>query len=266
MLSLRRRMSSKKSAILNLKFTIAMSNSFFRFKQFIIHQDKCAMKVTTDACLFGAWVAENIRNSELKAVNALDIGCGTGLLSLMLAQKCDMDIDAVEIDEETSLQAIENEEACPFKNAISIINTDIRNYRAEKKYDIIISNPPFYENELKSDSSKKNTAHHSYNLTLDDVLLSIKKNLSKDGLFFLLVPFKRESEIRSLVRESEMKIIQITLVRQSVNHDYFRVMLMGKNDNEDSTEIIFDEISICDDKQQYTEEFVELLEDYYLYL
>ena len=224
------------------------------------------MKVTTDACLFGAWVAENIRSLKLKAVNALDIGCGTGLLSLMLAQKCNVDIDAVEMDEETSLQAIENEEACTFKNAISIINADIRNYHPGKKYDVIISNPPFYENELKSDSFKKNTAHHSDNLTLDEVLLSIKKNLVKDGIFFLLLPFKRESEIRSLVRESEMKIIQITLVRQSVHHDYFRVMLMGKKSNEEPAEIVFDEISICDERQQYTEEFVELLEDYYLYL
>ena len=259
-------MSSDQTAILNLKFTIAMSNSFFRFKQFIIHQDKCAMKVTTDACLFGAWVADKINDLESKALNGLDIGCGTGLLSLMLAQKCDMDIDAVEIDEETSLQAIENEEACSFKNAINIINTDVRSYHAEKKYDIIISNPPFYENELKSDSSKKNTAHHSDNLTLDEVLWTIKKNLSKDGLFFLLLPFKRESEIRGLVRESGMKITQITVVRQSVNHDYFRVMLMGKNNSEDSAEIIFDEISICDERQQYTEEFVHLLEDYYLHL
>ena len=243
-----------------------MSNSFFRFKQFIIHQDKCAMKVTTDACLFGAWVADNVSSLELKAVNALDIGCGTGLLSLMLAQKCDVDIDAVEIDEETSLQAIENDEACSFKNAINIINADIRDYNLKKKYDVIISNPPFYENELKSDSSKKNTAHHSANLTLDEVLLAIKKGLSKEGVFFLLLPFKRESEIRTLVRESGMKINKISLVRQSVNHDYFRIMVMGRKSNKEPAEIVFDEISICDERQQYTEEFVELLEDYYLYL
>jgi tRNA1Val (adenine37-N6)-methyltransferase len=243
-----------------------MSNSFFRFKQFIIHQDKCAMKVTTDACLFGAWVAENIRTAESKAINGLDIGCGTGLLSLMIAQKCDIDLDAVEIDEETSLQAIENEEACSFKNAINIINADIRNYHAEKKYDVIISNPPFYENELKSDSVTKNTAHHSSNLSLEELLTAIKKNLSDEGIFFLLLPFKRESEVRTLVRESGMKITMITLVRQSVNHDYFRIMIMGKKSSEETAEIVFEEISICDERRQYTEEFVELLEDYYLYL
>lgn len=224
------------------------------------------MKVTTDASLFGAWVAGNIRSSDLKAVDALDIGCGTGLLSLMLAQKCDVNIDAVEIDEETSLQAIENAEACSFKNAINIINADMRDYNAEKKYDVIISNPPFYENELKSDSVTKNTAHHSSNLSLEELLTAIKKNLSEDGKFFLLFPFKRESEVRMLVRASGMQITMIALVRQSVNHDYFRIMVMGKKSSEEPAEIVFDEISICDERQQYTEEFVELLEDYYLYL
>ena len=243
-----------------------MSNSFFRFKQFIIHQDKCAMKVTTDSCLFGAWVAEKVLHSDFSSGNALDIGCGTGLLSLILAQKCKTDIDAVEIDEESSMQAIENEEACTFKNKISIINADIRNYNAGKKYDVIISNPPFYESELKSFSPKRNTAHHSNDLSLEELLSAIKNNLSGNGLFFLLLPFKREAEIRMLLRNSEMKILEIIFVRQSVKHDYFRIMLMGTISSDDSPETSFDEITICDERQQYTEEFTELLEDYYLHL
>ncbi len=219
------------------------------------------MKVTSDACLFGAWVAE-----KLKVGNVLDIGCGTGLLSLMLAQKCNVEIDAIEIDDEATAQAIENTAACSFKNSIQIFNTDIRDFHSEKKYDVIISNPPFYSTELKSSSAKKNVAHHSDNLSMEELLDAIKKNLSGDGVFFLLLPFKRDEEIRNMLHEKEMTIVQITLVRQSIMHDYFRLMLMGKIDNNIPEEITFDEISIKDEREQYTEEFVRLLENYYLYL
>ncbi|TMI62419.1 MAG: methyltransferase [Bacteroidetes bacterium] len=250
-----------------------MSNSFFRFKQFIIRQDKCAMKVTTDACLFGAWLAEKVRSQEsgvgsqnLKVGNVLDIGTGTGLLSLMLAQNCDANIDAIEIDDQAAAQATENEEACSFRNSIQVINADIRDHHFEKKYDVIISNPPFYENELKSVSSKKNIAHHGENLSLQDLLTAIKQNLNPGGLFFLLLPFKRDEEIRSLVYQNKMQLKQITLVRQSVHHNFFRIMIMGTITEEGYSEAEFDEISIWDEHQQYTEEFVQLLKDYYLYL
>lgn len=231
------------------------------------------MKVTTDACLFGAWVAEKVRSresevgsQELKVGNVLDIGTGTCLLSLMLAQKCDADIDAIEIDDEAAAQATENEEACSFRNRIQVINADIRDYNFEKKYDVIISNPPFYENELKSVSSKKNIAHHGDNLSLQELLTVIKQNLNPGGLFFLLLPFKRDEEIRNLVYQNEMQLKLITLVRQSVHHDFFRIMIMGTNAEDGYTEAEFDELSIWDEHQQYTEEFVQLLKDYYLYL
>jgi tRNA1Val (adenine37-N6)-methyltransferase len=224
------------------------------------------MKVTTDACLFGAWVAAKINNEQLIINNCLDIGTGTGLLSLMLAQKCSAEIDAIEIDDEAAAQATENEEACSFRNRIQVINTDVKNFQFDKKYDAIISNPPFYENELKSVSSKKNIAHHSDNLSLQDLLTIIKQNLNPGGLFFLLLPFKRDEEIRELVYENKMQLKQITLVRQSVNHDFFRIMIMGAISEDGYSEAEFDEISIWDEHRQYTEEFVQLLKDYYLYL
>ena len=231
------------------------------------------MKVTTDACLFGAWMADIVgsRESGVKSKstprkNILDIGCGTGVLSLMLAQKTDADIDAIEIDDEAAEQARENEQACSFRNTIQVINADARNYQFEKKYDLIISNPPFYENELKSSSPKKNTAHHSNNLTLDELFIIIQKNLKPGGVFFMLLPFKREDEIRMLIDDAGMKILKMVLVRQSVNHHYFRIMIMGELKSNEYSEMEFDEIVICNERQQYTEEFVRLLDDYYLYL
>ncbi|MDP4263910.1 MAG: methyltransferase, partial [Bacteroidota bacterium] len=137
-----------------------MANNYFQFKQFIIHQDRCAMKVTTDACLFGAWAAKRIRNSGDRTLNMLDIGTGTGLLSLMIAQQCDALIDAIEIDKVAAGQAEENVTSSPWKEKIRITQGDIKYFAksSSSRYDIVICNPPFYENELVSPSHEKNIA------------------------------------------------------------------------------------------------------------
>lgn len=222
------------------------------------------MKVTTDACLFGGWVAERVRSRESGDHDILDIGTGTGLLSLMLAQKIKGDIDAIEMDEAAAVQAIENTEASPWKERITVINADVKNYSFINKHNCIISNPPFYENELKSGNTKKNIAHHNEGLLLPELLSIIKNNLEQDGMFYLLLPYKRSNEIKELLLQHEFSLCQMMLVRQSVNHDYFRIMLAGKLKNDKTVEIMIDEISIKDDNQQYTAEFTELLKDYYL--
>lgn len=242
-----------------------MANSFFKFKQFTIHQDRSAMKVTTDACLFGAWVAGKME--ELKPCNILDAGAGTGLLSLMLAQKNDTLIDAIEIDNDAFTQAVGNVNASPWKERINIIHGDIKNLTARSPlYETIISNPPFYENELSSDDSKKNIAHHSGGLLLTDLLHSIKRLLDTDGRFYLLLPYKRMPEIDQLFQKHGLRITQMVLVKQSTKHDYFRIFLEGKHKDAESTNYKTTEISIWNDQQQYTPEFVDLLKDYYLYL
>ena len=224
------------------------------------------MKVTTDACLFGAWAADRIKNEKSIIDNCLDIGTGTGLLALMIAQKIKTDIDTIEMDELAAEQAIENTEASPWKERITVINADARSYSFSKKYNCIISNPPFYENELKSDNIKKNIAHHNEGLLLPELLSIIRTQLEPGGMFFLLLPYKRNTEIKELLLQHEFALSQMMLVRQSVNHDYFRIMLAGKLKTNEPAEIMIDEISIKDDKQQYTAEFTELLKDYYLYL
>src|SRR5258705_6346666 len=149
-----------------------MANSYFKFKQFTIHQDRCAMKVTTDACLFGAWVAIEAGILESEDGSILDIGAGTGLLSLMLAQKTNVSIDSVEIDEAAAKQARENADASPWKERIFVMPGDAKYmaYTLCKNFDIIISNPPFYENELASPDHHKNIAHHDGGLLLDELL------------------------------------------------------------------------------------------------
>ena len=224
------------------------------------------MKVTTDGCLFGAWAAGEINNEELIINNCLDIGTGTGLLTLMLAQKTSFNIDCIEIDTEASLQAKENADASQWKDRINVINADVKNFQFEKKYELIISNPPFYENELRSPKNSRNLAHHSDELKLELLLEIIKNNLSETGQFFLLLPYKRNNEIRKLFKDHQMHVDKIVFVRQSTGHDYFRIMLKVKLSLQENEETEFDEISIRNYEQLYTKEFIELLKEYYLHL
>ena len=243
-----------------------LANPYFQFKQFTIHQDKCARKVTTDACLFGAWVAQEVQLKKLKVESSLDIGTGTGLLSLMLIQKNPgTNILALEIDKDSGLQAKENADASPWKDRITILEGDVKDHSFPEKFDLIISNPPFYERELRAGTERKNIAYHSHNLTLQELLHIIKTNLSADGNFFLLLPYKRNDEIKRVFKDHQLHISRLLLVRQSVKHDYFRIFLKG-NLNPAQKETEFDEMSIWDEKQQYTKEFVCLLKEYYLHL
>jgi len=241
-----------------------MPNPYFQFKQFTVYHDRCAMKVTTDSCFFGAWAAKKMENSEWRMENLLDIGTGTGLLSLMIAQKNEINIDAVEIDKEASQQAKENVQASPWRNRIHVFNEDILSFQADKKYDCITSNPPFYENELSSGVQKKNIAHHSEQLTISDVLRTIKTHLKEDGIFFLMYPFKREKEIEQLLQQNELYVVNSVILSQSVNHSPFRMIVKGTNRK--TTAETSDAVSIWNEHQQYTKPFLDLLKDYYLYL
>jgi tRNA1Val (adenine37-N6)-methyltransferase len=245
-----------------------MSNSFFQFKQFTIQQDRCAMKVTTDGCLFGAWCAREIRRMQKKIEYVLDIGAGTGLLSLMIAQQCSAKIDAIELDKEAYEQAKQNMATSPWHKNLFVIQGDAK-YMAialAKNYDVIVSNPPFYENELEPGNTKKNIAHHSGGLLLDDLLTIINDAIAPEGQFYLLLPFKRNNEIESLLKKRDLTISRKVLVRQSTKHDFFRIMLSARIGNTGKGDPITEELSIRDEQQNYTPEFAQLLKDYYLYL
>lgn len=242
-----------------------MPNPFFRFKQFTVYHDRTAMKVTTDACLFGAWCSELIRNGSFHKDTALEIGAGTGLLSLMVAQKNEIEIDSVEIDASAADQANENIKASSWKDRVFIHHADILHFAPHKQYDCIFSNPPFYEHEIESVSNQKKLAHHGLGLKLDQLFVTISSFLKQEGIFFLLLPYKRITEIEQQLKKYQFSVLNKTLVRQSLLHQPFRIMLFGTNGkiNKPAKEHI---ISIWDESRQYTPEFVDLLKDYYLYL
>jgi tRNA1Val (adenine37-N6)-methyltransferase len=220
------------------------------------------MKVTTDACLFGAWCADEIRKSSQQNCSLLDIGTGTGLLSLMIAQKYDCIIDAVEIDENATQQAAENINASPWKEKIQLHQKDILEFK-EKKYSIIVSNPPFYEKELQSPNDKRNDAHHGTSLKLVDLFLYLKEHLSANGNFYLLLPYKRIIEAEKILNQKNLFAQKKIIVSTSPQHSPFRVLIKGGHEPVIAEESPF---YITDEKQNYSKEFASLLKDYYLYL
>ncbi|MBI3139009.1 MAG: methyltransferase, partial [Sphingobacteriales bacterium] len=167
-----------------------MANSYFQFRQFTIYQDQCAMKVTTDGCLFGAWVARELHEENKESQQYLDIGAGTGLLPLMIIQQNpECRFDAIEIDAPAYKQALSNITAAGRGGSVQLVHGDIHSFNPGKKYDCIISNPPFYEKELKGDNTRKNIAHHNEGLLLPDLLKRCGELLKEEGTFYLLLPY-----------------------------------------------------------------------------
>lgn len=153
------------------------------------------MKVTTDACLFGAW-AINETPPVKKNFQLLDIGTGTGLLALLFAQQFkEAIIDGVELDAAAAKQAKQNVDGCAFGHNVTVIHSTINTYQPQKRYDIIVSNPPFFEKDLAAKSLQRNWAFHDHGLTLKQLLYQIDQLLAPGGVFFLLLPPKRESEL-----------------------------------------------------------------------
>lgn len=236
-----------------------MSNNYFAFKQFTVWQSDCALKVCTDACLFGAWVAHQLTSNPPTSI--LDIGTGTGLLSLQLAQKLPSAfIDAVELDPAAAAQATQNAAATNFN--IQVHNTDIKNYGG-KKYQHIISNPPFFENDLKSEHALKNQAMHSTTLTLHNLFSCVDDLLEPAGSFSVLLPFARANEVEDLAKANGFNVAHKTVVQQTPNHAPFRVMyIFGKTAFVTATETSI----VIKENDSYTPAFIAYLKDYYLFL
>ena len=225
------------------------------------------MKVTTDACLFGAWIAREEMTNGNNTVdpNVLDIGTGTGLLSLMYAQtNPSASIDGIEIDDEAFSQARQNANGSVFSDHIHVIHADVKIFPFTKKYDRVITNPPFYDREIISPDERKNIARHHAGLQLEELTGLLKKLLSPDGVFYLLLPYKRKEEIKGILLKQHLSILKIIFVKQSPKHDYFRIMIRGALNQKTMSETGVDEILICEADGQYTNSFKGLLKEFYL--
>jgi tRNA1Val (adenine37-N6)-methyltransferase len=241
-----------------------LPNNYFQFKKFTIQQEKCNMKVCTDSCLFGAWVAAKIEQRIINPKTIIDIGTGTGLLSLMLAQKSLAQIHAVDIDKNSFDQASGNFNASPWNERMQAFHSDIKEWKSPHKYDLIITNPPFYEDDLEPEDYGKSLSKHSSTMGLEDLLLKAKNLLNEDGNFALLLPWTRTKWFESAASAYSLFVKEKTEVKQTPQHNFFRTMLLLRNQKAGTLKK--NELIIKTNDNEYTPGFTKLLKDYYLYL
>jgi tRNA1Val (adenine37-N6)-methyltransferase len=236
-----------------------MANNYFSFKQFTVHHDKCAMKVGTDGVLLGAWV---------KVINVgriLDIGTGTGLIAIMMAQRSTAFIDAVEIDENACKQAVENVAACPWKERIVIHHDSFQHFAANttSQYDIIVSNPPYFSNSLKSPLQLRSLARHDDSLSNESLLRSSAHILAPEGYLYVIIPAYDINSFIALAGLHGLYPSQMIKIRPVPHKAYSRCLIeFSSYRNQICTEkelIIKQENS-----KEYTHEYKNLTRDYYL--
>lgn len=238
-----------------------MANSFFQFKQFTVHQDRCAMKVGTDGVLLGAWT--NIDN----AARILDIGTGTGLIALMLAQRSTAKIDAVDIDKEAFIQAKENSKASPFAERIDVIHSSIEAFAVSHpmiSYDLIVSNPPYFISSLKSPDKQRTVARHTDSLSLNTLLEESCRLLNPEGRIALILPYDQEKTLLSLALSTGLRIIRTTTVYPTPESKPKRLLVELARTSSSHKTIEADSLTIEISRHQYTPEYKELTKAFYL--
>ena len=234
--------------------------SKFQFKQFSIEQDRCAMKIGTDGVLLGAWTP--IENNPY---NILDIGTGTGIIALMLAQRsATQQIDALEIDEEAYEQATDNFENSPWNDRLFCFHAGLDEFveEPEEEYDLIISNPPFYSEDYKSNDDKRDLARFQDAMPFEELIEAADLLLSENGIFSVIIPFKEEENFIATAKENELYPIKITRVKGTPSTGTKRSLLaFCRNKN---TITIEDELIIEIERHSYTPQYKELTKDFYL--
>ncbi|MGC4040572.1 MAG: methyltransferase [Flavobacterium sp.] len=231
----------------------------FTFKQFTIHQDRCAMKVGTDGVLLGAWCP-----IDHNPFSVLDIGAGTGILSLMVAQRSHADqIDAIEIDENAYEQCVENFEDSPWGDRLFCFHAGLDEFmeEPEDQYDLIISNPPFYSEDYKTENEQRDLARFQDALPFEDLIEAASLLLSENGIFAVIIPFKEEAKFIALAGEFNLHPFKITRVKGTPATETKR-SLIAFSFTEKKTEET--ELIIETARHQYTEDYISLTKEFYL--
>lgn len=219
------------------------------------------MKIGTDGVLLGAW-APLINNPNA----ILDIGAGTGILSLMLAQRSTAEqIDAIEIDEDAYEQCVENFETSPWGDRLFCFHAGLDEFvdDPEDKYDLIISNPPFYAEDFKTDDSQRDMARFQDAMPFEELIEAAALLLSDNGIFSVIIPFKQEAKFVSMCKELDLFPLQITRVKGTPTSDIKRSLLAFTRIEQTP---LIDELTIEISRHQYTPEYIALTKDFYLKL
>ncbi|MTE26334.1 tRNA1(Val) (adenine(37)-N6)-methyltransferase [Winogradskyella ouciana] len=234
-------------------------NKPFKFKQFTVNQDQCAMKIGTDGVLLGAWTSV-----DHKPFNALDIGAGTGILSLMIAQRSNAEqIEAIEIDDDAFEQCAENFENSPWNDRLFCFHASLIEYieAVDETFDLIICNPPFYSEDYKSVNKARNLARFSDAMPMEHIIYAVNNFLSENGIFSIVIPHKMENtfiEEASLIGLFPNRVLR---VKGNPNTEIKR-SLIEFSYTETATKI--SELIIETERHQYTGDYINLTKDFYL--
>lgn len=238
-----------------------MANDYFSFKRFTIHQDRCAMKVGTDGVLLGV-LAPTIDSGRI-----LDIGTGTGLVGIMLSQRCPQAmVTGVELDANAAKQAEENATSTGWN--IKIINKSIQDFsfQCEEKFDLIVSNPPYFINSLKAPEKNRNTARHTDELSFEELIESAEKLLSEEGKFSVIIPYSEEENFIGIANKRNLVVVSSVRIIPKVGKDPKRsVITFCKCKNKINCNINVTELVIeKEERHCYSDEFKKLTADFYL--
>lgn len=234
-----------------------MANDIFNFKQFTVRQDLAAMKVGTDGVLLGAWA------SVQGAQSALDIGTGTGLVALMLAQRIEYaQIHAIELDEAAYQQAMLNFTASPWVERLNVVHADFKTYDTALKYDLIVSNPPYFNQSLKNPCDKKSLARHTASLNYAELIKGAAKLLEDTGRFCVVLPAAEKLNFKEIAAQYDLKLNKTLNVKPTPGKPSKRVLMefsfLGTAEEVD--ELIIEEFG----RHQYSEAYKQLTKDFYL--
>ena len=220
------------------------------------------MKVGTDAVLLGAWVS-NFNFSE----TILDVGAGSGVISLMMAQRFDaMTIDAVEIDEQAYEQCVENFENSDWGDRLFCYNASFEEFaneleEEEEQYDLIISNPPFYNDTFETEDASRNKARFTSSLSFNNLISGVAKLLSEKGFFSVIIPYKEEKSFIAVAAEKQLHLVKVCRVRGNVTSEIKRSLMTFSFEREELEE---EELIIEIERHRYTEEYINLTKNFYI--
>jgi len=235
-----------------------MSNNYFSFKQFTVHQDQCAMKVGTDGVLLGSWI------SAADASRILDVGSGSGLIAIMLAQRSQAIIDGVEIEKNACLQSRKNAAGSPWHNRINLYHDSIRHFSetTSLRYNVIVSNPPYFRKSLKPPVPSRSMAKHDIGLDYAALLSCSSKLLLADGQISVIIPAVDQKQFTVQADFHRLQPSRLTWVRPVKGKEYSRCLMEFRAPSGIACEE--NELIIRDDLKTYSEEYIRLTREFYL--
>lgn len=233
-------------------------NNYFKFKQFMVVQEKSAMKVGIDGVVLGGWV----RTDNCKRI--LDVGTGTGLIALMLAQRSNANITAIEIEENAAVEAKQNVANSPWHDRIDVHNYSLQEFakNTTNNYDLIVSNPPFFSNDFKAGNKQRTMARHNDSLPFDELIICSLKLLNEGGKLALILPSKPAEEFIKLAKSLKLHLNSLSKVypnKSKPSHRYLMEFSKLQDSYSESDFFIRELVT-----NEYSDQYKKLLKEFYL--